>query len=223
MSNVDRRRSYRPGGWFGIFGDNASVLLPPTEKHRVTALWELIDEGAGFDEVLDGLLSSGLRGLPGFVLVSEAAGLTKVVLRGPAVAAFVVEGEMIELAGVADTTWVERSLVDVTQMFVQVEATEEEEGVDLLIENGLVRLGRIDQPPFTLEAESVPEPEPEPEPEPQPEPSRAPAGVRRRRSPERRVCGSGGPRRAGGDGRCRRRRGAPARRRTRSGGRRHGE
>ncbi len=151
MTNVDRRRSYRPGGWFGIFGDNASVLLPPSEKHRVTALWELVDEGAGFDEVLDGLLATGLRDLPGFVLVSEAAGMTKIVLRGAAVAAFVVDGDMVELAGATDTTWVERSLVGVTQMFVQVEATDEDEGEDLLIENGLVRLGRVDQPPFRLE------------------------------------------------------------------------
>ena len=151
MTNVDRRRSYRPGGWFGIFGANASVLLPPSEKHRVTALWELVDEGAGFDEVLDGLLATGLRELPGFVLVSEAAGMTKVVLRGAAVAAFVVDGDMVELAGSTDTTWVERSLVGVSQMFVQVEATDEDEGEDLLIENGLVRLGRVDQPPFRLE------------------------------------------------------------------------
>ena len=77
-------RSYRPGTWFGIFGAGASVLLPPGEKARVAALWELVDDGAGFDEVLDALISGGLRELPGFVLVSERDGETKVVLRGAA-------------------------------------------------------------------------------------------------------------------------------------------
>ncbi|MEZ5097074.1 MAG: hypothetical protein R2731_13810 [Nocardioides sp.] len=93
------RRSYRTGRWFGIFGPGATVLLPPSEKARVAPLWELVDAGAGFDEVLDALLSSGLRGLPGFVLVSQLDGATKVVLRGEATAQFVSEGETVELAG----------------------------------------------------------------------------------------------------------------------------
>ncbi|WP_180934389.1 hypothetical protein [Nocardioides ungokensis] len=46
-------RSFRPGEWFGIFGEHASVILPPTEKSRVAALWEMVDDGAGFDETLD--------------------------------------------------------------------------------------------------------------------------------------------------------------------------
>ena len=64
-------RSYRSGGWFGIFGEHATVLLPPSEKARVAALWELVDGGSDFDELLDALIASGLRGLPGFVLVSS--------------------------------------------------------------------------------------------------------------------------------------------------------
>ena len=62
----DDTRSFRPGDWFGILGARASVLLPPSEKARVAALWELIDDGAGFDEVLDAVLARGLRGLSGF-------------------------------------------------------------------------------------------------------------------------------------------------------------
>ena len=81
-------RSYRPGGWFGIFGDHAIVVLPPSEKGRVAQLWQLVDDGAGFDEVLDALISDGLRELPGFVLVSESDADTKVVVRGPATARF---------------------------------------------------------------------------------------------------------------------------------------
>ena len=86
-------RSYRPGDWFGIFGEQATVVLPPSEKSRVAALWELVDEGAGFDEVLDALIASGLRELPGFVLVSEVDGETKVVIRGAARAVFTTDDE----------------------------------------------------------------------------------------------------------------------------------
>ena len=88
MNSSRRLASYRPGDWFGIFGDQATVVLPPSEKARVARLWELVDAGAGFDEVLDALISGGLRDLPGFVLVSEVDGETKVVLRGAATAVF---------------------------------------------------------------------------------------------------------------------------------------
>ena len=76
--------SYRGGEWFGVFGENAVVVLPPSEKARVAAVWELVDDGAGFDETLDALISSGLRDLPGFVLVSRDGDETRVVLRGEA-------------------------------------------------------------------------------------------------------------------------------------------
>lgn len=148
------RRWYRPGGWFGIFGERATVLLPPSEKHRVAALWALVDDGAGFDEVLDGVLSGGLRDLPAFVLVSPVEDGTKVVLRGPAVAGFLAEGRWLEVAGSRDTTWVERTLTGVTRMVVEVETGPEGDG--LVVDAGLVRLSRVEQPP--------PEPDPEPTP-----------------------------------------------------------
>ena len=140
-------RSYRPGTWFGIFGAGASVLLPPSEKARVAALWELVDDGAGFDEVLDALISGGLRELPGFVLVSERDGETKVVLRGAARATFLADGETVELEGSRATTWVERSLHGVTRMTVQV--ADETDGPDHSIAGGLVRLARLDEPPYS--------------------------------------------------------------------------
>lgn len=144
-----RLRSYRAGDWFGIFGERASVILPPTQKARVAALWELIDDGAGFDETLDLLIASGLRELPGFVLVSESDGETKVVLRGAASATFTADGETVELEGSSATTWVERSLHAVTRMVVRV--SEQSELPDLSIGAGLVRISRLDQPPYAPE------------------------------------------------------------------------
>ena len=139
-------RSYRPGGWFGIFGDHAIVVLPPSEKGRVAQLWQLVDDGAGFDEVLDALISDGLRELPGFVLVSESDADTKVVVRGSATARFTTPEVDVELAGAAATTWVEQSMTDVTGLVIELGG--EGEGPDLTVQNGLVRVSRIQEPPF---------------------------------------------------------------------------
>ncbi len=77
---VNTSRSVAPGDWFGIFGEGISVLLPPAAKPRVAAVWEAVDDGAGFDELLDSLIRDGLRELPGFVLVSVDHGDAKVVI-----------------------------------------------------------------------------------------------------------------------------------------------
>ncbi|MGH3307892.1 MAG: hypothetical protein ACRDOX_09395, partial [Nocardioides sp.] len=120
MSDATIARTYRPGAWFGIFGDHAIVVLPPSEKGRVPQLWQLVDDGAGFDEVLDALISDGLRELPGFVLVSESDADTKVVVRGPATARFRTPDGEVELAGSAATTWVEQSMTGVTGLVIEL-------------------------------------------------------------------------------------------------------
>lgn len=145
-------RSYRPGRWFGIFGPRTTVLLPPSEKPRVAGLWELIDGGAGFEETLDALIAPGLRGLPGFVLVARSDALTRVVVRGPTRATFMVGGERVEVDGSGPLTWVERALTGVTAMSVATEDTEDTEGgPDLLIGDGLVRVARVDQPAYACD------------------------------------------------------------------------
>ena len=148
----DSVRSYRPGDWFGIVGERALVILPPSEKPRVAALWELVDGGAGFDVTLDALISGGLRDLPGFVLVSTGEGETKVVLRGPARAEFVVAGEAVQLEGSSATTWVERSLVGVERMSIVLSEPDPELGAEdelpwYVVDGGLVRLSRLDESP----------------------------------------------------------------------------
>jgi hypothetical protein len=168
-------RSYRPGQWFGIFGSHATVLLPPTEKDRVAPLWALVDDGAGFDVVLDALISGGLRDLPGFVLVSAEDEVTKVVIRGEARAWFTTGDETVEVSGSQATTWAEHSVTGVDTSRLVVGAGDEDGELPLLpIVQGLVRVSEVLAP---AEA-SVPDPEPAPIPdripdqipEPAPEP-----------------------------------------------------
>jgi hypothetical protein len=153
-------RSYRPGQWFGIVGERAVVILPPSEKARVASLWELVDGGAGFDVTLDALISGGLRDLPSFVLVSTAEGETKVVLRGPARASFTVDGEEVELEGSSATTWVERSLHGVERMSISVDDAVEAP-VSYSVDGGLFRISALEEAPAH---EGAPEYDPGPAP-----------------------------------------------------------
>jgi len=157
MTDTVATRSYRPGDWFGIFGAHGSVLLPASEKGRVAALWELVDADAGFDELLDALIASGLRALPGFVLLSNGDEQTRVVLRGTARATFTLaDGEVVELDGGAAATWVERTLEGVDSLVLEVAEVAAEE--DLPIDGGLVRVARVDQPPYVEYEEEAEEP-----------------------------------------------------------------
>ena len=139
-------RSYRPGDWFGIFGAHATVVLPPSEKARVSAIWALVDDGAGFDEVLDALISGGLRELPGFVLVSEDGEETKVVIRGAAQAEFTIADDTVTVGGSSATTWAEKSLTGVRSM--RIDVAESDGADDLAIGDGLVRIARTDRPAY---------------------------------------------------------------------------
>lgn len=163
-------RSFRPGDWFAVLGERTTVILPPSEKPRIGALWEMVDAGAGFDEVLDTLIADGLRSLPGFVLVGSEGDTTRVVVRGDARARFVSDGEEVHLDGTTASTWVERSLPGVTSLSVEV--AEEGGDADLCLAHGLVRISRLDQPPRATTTSDPREPattvaeEPEPAVEP---------------------------------------------------------
>lgn len=142
--------SYRSGDWFAVFGAHVTVLLPASQKDQVVALWALVDGGAVFDEVLDGLLASGLSRIPGFVLVSDDEGPTRILLRGQGVTATLATGtEEIALDGAASHTWVERSVEGVLALSVSLpgegEAAERAD-VDFPIATGLVRVGQVDRP-----------------------------------------------------------------------------
>lgn len=174
---TDGTRSYRTGDWYAVLGDAVAVLLPPSERARVPAVWELVDRGADADEVLDALIAGGLRSLPAFVLLADSGDRLRVLLRGPARAGIDTLDGPVALDGTDATTWVERVLPGVTA--VRVDVAEHAEGADRPVDAGLVRVGRLDRPPYvepTPEPESTPErfpaveAEPAPEPAPEPEP-----------------------------------------------------
>jgi hypothetical protein len=153
-----RTWSIRGGEWFGIFGGNTTVVLPPSERARVAALWELVDDGAGFDETLDALISGGLRDLPGFVLVSRDGDATRVVLRGAGQAHLATGDEVVHVEGDGATTWVERTVTGVDRVRIEVAPATGPD--DLAVAGGLVRLSSAECPP----AHSAPRPQPDAQP-----------------------------------------------------------
>ncbi len=161
-----------------MFGEHATVVLPPTEKGRVASIWALVDDGAGFDEVLDALISDGLRELPGFVLVSDSDGETKVVIRGAARAEFTTDEDTVTVEGSSATTWAERSLTGVHSM--RIDVAESDGADDLPIPGGLVRIARTDRPAYAAHrgerSADLVEPAEPAEPAPEPEPA-APVGT----------------------------------------------
>ncbi|MBC9734906.1 hypothetical protein, partial [Nocardioides marmotae] len=145
MSEQTTTRAYRPGEWFGVLGEHATVLLPPSEKDRAAALWPLVDDGVDADALLDALLSDGLRALPAFVLATTADdGATRLLVRGRVRVRVAADGETVEVDGASATTWVERSWVRVEALSVVLD--ERPSGPDLLAATGLVRLARLEEP-----------------------------------------------------------------------------
>lgn len=158
--------SYRPGSWFGIVGEQTTLLLPPNEKERAASLWALIDDGAGFDAVLDALVAGGVSRLAGFVLIGAAGPATRVIVRGDdaALSADTRQGVVL-LAGAPGTAWTEQTLDGVTRLSV---AVEDSDGEAYAIEGGLVRVAGIETPAAAVSGPAVPEPPAAVEPPPVP-------------------------------------------------------
>ncbi len=140
--------SYRPGEWLAIFGTATTLLLPASEKARAAELWDLVDGGAGFAETLDRVLAPGLSVLPAFVLIGTGEEPTRAIVRGAGVrATLTTDSETVELDGSSLTTWVERTLDGVTTLTVELDDGGAD-GPDYLIDGGLVRVARVDLPPY---------------------------------------------------------------------------
>lgn len=148
--------SYQPGGWFGVFGPRTTLLLPASEKARVVALWQLVDDGAPFGAVLDGLVAQGLSSLAGFALVGADDVSTTVLLRGAGVRAR-LEGAAgtVEVDGAEAATWAERRVEGVTALTVTTDSAPAGSR-HFAIDGGLVRVARVDRPETGGPADATP-------------------------------------------------------------------
>ena len=86
MSRIVNDRRVAAGEWYAVFGETATVVLPPSARSRVAALWELADAGAAGEELLDAVLAGGLSSLSDLLMVAEAGDALRVLTRGQVVA-----------------------------------------------------------------------------------------------------------------------------------------
>ncbi len=157
MTASDLRWSFRRGDWYGVLGARTAVLLPPAEKARVAEVWELVDADAGFDEVLDVLVSRGLSDLTGFVLVGRSDDETRVVIRGAARAHLAVGDQVVHVTGEPSTTWVERAETGVTRVYLEVASDDADESAgDVTVGAGLVRVASAEHPPAVATGPTTP-------------------------------------------------------------------
>ena len=132
-------RAFAPGDWFAVLGADTAVFLPAAQRDRVAALWDSVDSGAGFSEVLDALLASGLSSLPAFVVLGEDGG--RVLVRGDAVVRATAAGEEVRVACDQAATWAEHVFEDPAALSIELDGSAEP--ADLSITTGLVRVSRV--------------------------------------------------------------------------------
>jgi len=111
--------SFRVGKGIGIVHDATLALFEPINGALAESLWALVGNGAGIDELLEELSSTGLRSLGSFAMAQFEETQTRIVVRGSAVARIEnsVGGRVIGANGVR--TWVE----EVVDGVVAVELT----------------------------------------------------------------------------------------------------
>lgn len=139
--STGHRRQLSEGHWYAVLGDRVSLVLPAAERPRVAGLWELVDGGADFDEVLDGLLAGGIRTLTGFVLVGHGDS-TRVLVRGGATVTLVTGDADADLtvSGAGEAMWADRSVRGVTGGAVVLE---DAGPTDLALTSGIARVGSL--------------------------------------------------------------------------------
>ena len=138
--STGHRRQLSAGGWYAVLGDRVTLLLPGEERARVAGLWELVDDGADFDEVLDGVLSDGIRTLTGLVLVGHGDS-TRVLVRGEASVTLSAADGDTTVSGSAEAMWADRTLGGVTGGTVVLE--EAGPAYDLALTSGVTRVGSL--------------------------------------------------------------------------------
>lgn len=130
------KRTFAAGDWYAVVGERVTALIPTDARARVAGLWDLADSGAGFEELLDGLLADGLSNLSGFALIGHGD-RTRVLVRGAVEATFRTPQGEVAIAHEPDALWGDRTLDGVLGGRISIGAVSGEP--DLALATGVAR------------------------------------------------------------------------------------
>lgn len=99
--------SFRVGRGIGIVYDATLVVIEPINGALAESLWALVNSGAGIDELLEELSSTGLRALGSFAMAQFEEGQTRVVVRGSAAVTVDSPEGPRRITALGVRTWVE--------------------------------------------------------------------------------------------------------------------
>lgn len=105
--------AYGPGAWLAVLGERIAVLLPPSQRDRAGTLWTRVDDGAGFEALLDAVLAGGLSELAGLALVAVDGSDVRVLVRGDATVVVDTDDGPATVHGRDAAPWRERRLTGV--------------------------------------------------------------------------------------------------------------
>ena len=132
---------FAAGDWYAVVGDQATVVLPVSQRRRVAALWDLADSGAGADALLDALLADGLSSLDHFALVAHGDDSTRLLVRGAPTAAVVsTEGDEV-VSAAPGAAWAERLVTGVSSIRVTLTG---DGAAEHLLASGLARVSVVE-------------------------------------------------------------------------------
>ena len=129
--------SFRVGKGIGIVYDSTLALFEPMNGALAESLWGLVGKGAGIDELLEDLSSTGLRSLGSFAMAQFEDSQTRIVVRGTARAQIEGPDGRREIGAHGVRTWVE----EVVEGVIGVELSLAEpngEPLPFRVEQGLI-------------------------------------------------------------------------------------
>ena len=99
--------NFRVGKGIGIAYDSTLALFEPLNGALAESLWALVADGAGIDELLEELSTTGLRSLGSFAMAQFEDSQIRIVVRGTARARVSGAGGPREIGAAGVRTWVE--------------------------------------------------------------------------------------------------------------------
>lgn len=108
--------SFRVGKGIGIVGAATLALLEPMNGELAERLWKLVSSGAGVDDLLEELSTTGLRSLGSFAMAQFEGSGVRVVVRGTGRANVVDLSSSRDIAASGVRTWVEEVVDQVSSV-----------------------------------------------------------------------------------------------------------